>query len=74
MFIHDLQAHVRYEIVSSVQKEVGARSVAAPGNRKRGSKLSSAKREELYLREARKIWGYTHFRCSKTTIGTKTDK
>ncbi len=38
MFIHDLQAHVRYEIV---QKEVGARSVAAPGNG------SSAKREKF---------------------------
>ncbi len=29
---------------------------------KGGSKLSSAKREELNLRKARKIWGYAHFR------------
>ncbi len=33
---------------------------------KGGFKLSSAKREELIPRKARKIWGYAHFRCSKT--------
>ncbi len=33
---------------------------------KGGSKLSSAKREELIPRKARKIWGYAHFRCNKT--------
>ncbi len=44
----------------------GIRAVADPGNRKGGSKVSSAKREELNPREARKIWGYAHFRCSKT--------
>ncbi len=33
---------------------------------KGGSKVSSAKREELNPRKARKIWGYAHFRCSKT--------
>ncbi len=29
---------------------------------KGGSKVSSAKREESNPREARKIWGYAHFR------------
>ncbi len=33
---------------------------------KGGSKLSSAKREELKPRASRKIWSYAHFRCSKT--------
>ncbi len=33
---------------------------------KGGSKLSSAKCEELNPRTAHKIWGYAHFRCSKT--------
>ncbi len=51
MFIHDLQAHVRYEIVSSVQKEVGARSVAAPGNRKGG--LQTIEREARGVISAR---------------------
>ncbi len=33
---------------------------------KGGSKLSSAKREELNPRKVRTFWGYAHFRCSKT--------
>ncbi len=56
------------EVMNAVIQTAGRLTAWLSNRSKRGPNYrASAKREKLNPRKARKIWGYAHFRCNKTS-------